>query len=313
MQDYGIIGYPLQHSLSPFFHNTLFQRYNKEARYFPFSIKESDIPHYIDKLKRGTLSGLSVTAPYKYTVCQYCDHLSLFAQYTGVVNTLTIKHGKLYGDNFDIIGLMKTIQNMSTKRKFFPYDQYLTQKKSDDEESQRQQSSLYNALIIGTGATAVSAIVALSLLGSDNIYVVGRSKETLLLLKEIYNIIPVYYTFEENQTPHKRVTPCLSIYDIPFCSVLVMTIQYTQQRIIPYQILKNLIDIQSFVCDVHYSPRISYLLQDAMKIGSCVSNGYLMFITQAQLQFTTWTSIIPTIDDIQIVTKYYHVCYPELA
>lgn len=302
MKQYGIIGYPIEHTLSPFFHTTLFQQYGIDASYLPFSILEQEIPHYMEELRTHSLFGLSVTAPYKYIVASYCDVLSPLAKATGVVNTLTVREGKIYGDNFDIAGIIKTLQSMQYQLAF--QAQY-----RQNEMNERELYSGRTACILGTGATAVSAIVALRCIGVQTIYIVGRKKETLYSLQEKYSVIPVYYTFDIHDIPQEGLDFCLSLFDIPFCSYLITTIQKGDIQLISYDILTRLVDSSSIVFDVHYSPRYSALLHDALRCTCYVSNGYRMFIVQAMLQFVSWTSLFPTQEEIDIITTYYNTHY----
>ena len=317
MREYGIIGYPLQHTLSPFFHTTLFERYNIDARYSPYPIEKEEIPYYIERLRASSLHGLSVTAPYKYLVYSYCDYLSPLAQATGVVNTLSVQDGMIYGDNFDIAGIIKTLQQLEelrNSREAILYSEKGIEKLSNfnihDTNKMQSKSYLCNetALILGTGATAVSAIVALSHIGVQDIYVAGRSQESLESLQKKYSIIPVYHAFSENEERNNN-SSYLSLYDLPLCSILITTIQRGNEPLISYSLLARLLNSMSLVFDVHYSPRYSPLIRDAMQCSAFVSNGYQMFITQALLQFSTWTRIFPREEDIALITQHYHSAY----
>ena len=313
MREYGIIGYPLQHTLSPFFHTILFGRYNIDARYSSYPIEKAEVPYYIERLHTSSLHGLSVTAPYKYDVYSYCEYLSPLAQVTGVVNTLSVRNGMLYGDNFDVAGIIKTLQQLEGIRR--SREVTLSSEQAIESVSllegyytNEAQSSRYHygdtALVLGTGATAVSAISALSHIGIKNIYVAGRSQERLYFLQTTYNIIPVYHSFDENGEKQSN-SSYLSLYDVPLCSILITTIQKGNEILLPYTLLTRLLNTMSLVCDVHYSPKCSPLLQDAMQCGALVLNGYTMFITQAMLQYSTWTGIFPIEEDIAPITAQY--------
>lgn len=243
MQQYGIIGYPLTHTLSPLFHNTLFSHYGIPACYAQYAIKENSIPDYISRLRKKTLFGLSVTAPYKSIAYTLSNKHSSIAEYTGVVNTLSIVDGLVYGDNFDVLGIYKTLfpfihsyENMSNKHRYdtirlhnctvysdkekecsFTVGKYKYTQRVKEEECKNipvsspdiiyTDSMQYNpkALILGSGSTAISTIVALQLLGVDHIYVLARNKEALLSLADKFNIYPVYCDFEKEHEKYTHI------------------------------------------------------------------------------------------------------------
>ena len=72
-KNYGIIGSPLSHSLSPVLHNFWFKKNNLRANYFLIEIEKNKIKDIIDKLRAKKLNGINVTVPYKQEVIPYLD------------------------------------------------------------------------------------------------------------------------------------------------------------------------------------------------------------------------------------------------
>ena len=64
-KNFGIIGSPIEHSLSPLLHNYWFKKYNIDATYSIIEAEENDLPNIIKKIKDKSLSGINVTLPYK--------------------------------------------------------------------------------------------------------------------------------------------------------------------------------------------------------------------------------------------------------
>ena len=63
---FGIIGNPVNHSLSPVLHNYWFKKYKIDANYsIVETTDENDLPDIIQKIKNKSLSGLNITLPYK--------------------------------------------------------------------------------------------------------------------------------------------------------------------------------------------------------------------------------------------------------
>jgi shikimate dehydrogenase len=96
---YGLIGYPLGHSLSPLIHGEIFRRTGHEGEYKLYEIKPEEF---------GALSldGFNVTIPYKELVIPHCEELDGGAAAIGAVNCVSGKKGF----NTDLFGFEKSIE-----------------------------------------------------------------------------------------------------------------------------------------------------------------------------------------------------------
>ena len=108
---YGLIGYPVSHSYSPYMQNAAFKKLKINARYILFPV----VP---EKFKRGFkdvldlgVSGLNVTIPHKERVVEYLDDISKSVGLIGAVNTIVVKeNGRLFGENTDGKGFVKSFK-----------------------------------------------------------------------------------------------------------------------------------------------------------------------------------------------------------
>jgi shikimate dehydrogenase len=114
---YGLIGYPLEHSLSPAMHNAAFRSLNIDAEYRLFPLKESGLKGFFAKLKKNSIFGLNVTIPYKEKVIPFMDKVSAQARLIGAVNTIKPGEGTLEGFNTDGAGF---IEHLKVDLKFLP-------------------------------------------------------------------------------------------------------------------------------------------------------------------------------------------------
>ncbi len=105
---YGIIGYPLTHSLSPIMHNMAFKekRINGVYLYFPCKYVEG----VVAGMKSLSIRGLSVTIPHKEKICHYVDELDSLAKEIGAANTLINKEGFVIGYNTDAYGAISALK-----------------------------------------------------------------------------------------------------------------------------------------------------------------------------------------------------------
>ena len=106
MTKIGIIGNPIDHSLSPILHNYWFQKYKIDANYSILNVKENELSSIVEKIKNKSLSGINITLPYKQKIVPYLDILVNDAEITSSVNTLYLKEqNTVVGENTDVFGL----------------------------------------------------------------------------------------------------------------------------------------------------------------------------------------------------------------
>jgi shikimate dehydrogenase len=109
MRKFGLIGFPISHSLSKKFFSEKFEKEGiEDAQYELYPIKTiEELPLLIKATPN--LVGLNITIPYKQQVIPYLDELDEKAEIIGAVNTITIKNGKLKGYNTDYDGFKSSL------------------------------------------------------------------------------------------------------------------------------------------------------------------------------------------------------------
>lgn len=119
MKLYGLIGYPLEHSVSPDFFRRKFEEEDiHDADYRLFPIKEiTELPRLV--AEHPDLAGFNVTSPYKQAVIPYLTHTDNAAATIGAVNTVKVvrENGRteLYGYNTDYIGFAESLLEVMTR------------------------------------------------------------------------------------------------------------------------------------------------------------------------------------------------------
>lgn len=108
-QLYGILGYPLGHTLSPQMHTQAFEHVGINAVYLAFEVAPEQLPEAINGIRALRIRGANVTIPHKVTVIPHLDGLTPLAQKIGAVNTLFWEDGRLIGDNTDCQGFKSTL------------------------------------------------------------------------------------------------------------------------------------------------------------------------------------------------------------
>jgi shikimate dehydrogenase len=181
MDQYGLIGNPLEHSFSQRFFNDKFSAENIDAEYINFEIPS--IEEFKSIIKNNpSLRGMNVTIPYKEQVIPYLDQLSENVKLIGAVNVVKIEHikkgkTKLTGYNSDIIGFKNSIEPLL-------------------------KAHHTHALILGSGGSAKAVYYGLTQLGVTPTYV-SRQKTSanMLIYSNLNETIMKENTVIVNCTP----------------------------------------------------------------------------------------------------------------
>ncbi|MCL1811640.1 MAG: shikimate dehydrogenase [Methanomassiliicoccaceae archaeon] len=147
----GILGHPLEKSLSPKMHNTVMKRIGLKGIYLKFDVE--DLVRVEDVVRDYDIRGLNVTVPYKTSILGHLDQVDRDVEAVGAANTILNDNGKLKGYNTDVIGIEKAMELAGF-----------------DPKGKR-------ALIMGSGGAARACAYVLSERGC-RVTVTGRNEQT---------------------------------------------------------------------------------------------------------------------------------------
>lgn len=147
----GLIGDPVEHSLSPAFQQAAFDALGIPVRYELWRTTIDEVPARLAALRAGDVYGANVTVPHKETFYRAVDERSELAERVGAVNTLLIRDGRIFGDNTDVYGFAQPLIERE-----FPF----------------VESS---AVVLGAGGAARGAVVALLDAGISEVVVANRT------------------------------------------------------------------------------------------------------------------------------------------
>ena len=167
MKKFLVIGNPIEHSLSPKLHNYWIKNNNINAVYEKQKLIENDLERIISQVREKKINGINVTVPFKKAVISYLDELTVEANKTQSVNTIYLKNNRLVGDNTDIIGFQKSVED-------FKYD--LNNKE---------------VFILGAGGVVPSIIFALIKMKVSKIIISNRTREKADVLKKSFKNIEI--------------------------------------------------------------------------------------------------------------------------
>ncbi|NQU74602.1 MAG: shikimate dehydrogenase [Candidatus Omnitrophica bacterium] len=107
---FGVIGYPITHSLSPAMHNAAFNHMNIDAAYVAIEVKPGGLKEAIEAVRGLGISGINVTIPHKENVRRHLSSVDREAKLIGAVNTIVNKNGSLHGYNTDCYGFIRSLK-----------------------------------------------------------------------------------------------------------------------------------------------------------------------------------------------------------
>ncbi|MFZ5806028.1 MAG: shikimate dehydrogenase [Verrucomicrobiota bacterium] len=107
---YGVLGFPVQHSLSPQFQMAAFQKLGIPAHYVRIETSVEQLEEMVKQLKGIPFRGWNCTLPHKFEMLKFVDLLDDHARTLGAVNTVLNDHGKFIGFNTDGFGWLKAIR-----------------------------------------------------------------------------------------------------------------------------------------------------------------------------------------------------------
>lgn len=258
-QLFGIMGYPIEHSLSPVMHNAAFEALGLPAVYVPLMVKPEDLGKATLALRALGVSGVNVTIPHKGAVIEFLDELDASAKQIGAVNTIVSRGGKLYGYNTDGAGLMLSLRK----------DGHM------DPTGKR-------VVILGAGGAAAAAALSLAGAGVRRIVIANRNKSRAEVLAK-----RVKKHFERETLP-VALDEARALYWLIKESDLLINATSIGMRAADRMVVNpNSLHSKLFVYDMVY--RETHLLKTARRKGLRCLDGLGMLVSQGARSFELFT------------------------
>jgi shikimate dehydrogenase len=107
---YGVVGHPVAHSLSPFIHGLFARETGQQMSYRLYDVRPEEFTGQVQGFFERGGSGLNVTVPHKIAAVELAHDLTTRAAHAAAVNTLALgKDGRILGDNTDGAGLVRDL------------------------------------------------------------------------------------------------------------------------------------------------------------------------------------------------------------
>ncbi len=268
--EFGLIGYPIKYSLSPWIHQTFLERANVHGHYRLMEIDPEDSFHRaIESLKSKKLNGFNVTVPFKEKIIPYLDELDELAKQVGAVNTVVSRNGKWFGYNTDGLGYVRSL-----------LEHYPSLNKNKDKK----------IILLGAGGAAKGIFTALVKSGFSNVTIANRTIERAheIISNELTNI---KYQIISLKAAEKRIDE----YDVIIQTTSVGMKPNDSDMVIRLNKLKN----GAIVSDIVYQPLFTAFLKRAKSLGANIHYGHTMLLYQALYAFEIWTKHTIEIKDME--------------
>jgi shikimate dehydrogenase len=255
----GVIGDPIEHTLSPAIHNAAFNHLKLDFVFLAFKVKAADLENAVWGMRGLGIHGLNVTMPHKSTVIAYLDEVDPAVKFLGSANTILNKNGKLLGFNTDGVGALKALRENGTE---------LSEKK---------------VLLFGAGGAAKA--IAFSLAEEvGELVVLNRAAEKAAVLADALNRMFGKKIVGGALSP-SAVQKNLQDADILVNATSVGMHPNVNQSLVAPQWLKSNLTVM----DIVYNPVETKLAKDAKVAGAKVISGVEMLIYQGAASFKIWT------------------------
>lgn len=106
----GVIGWPIEHSLSPVIHNSAFAALGMDWVYVPLPVVPPQLPAALEGLWALGFAGANVTMPHKTRAAEVIEDLSEDARLLRSVNTIVVGSEGLSGHNSDALGFERFLR-----------------------------------------------------------------------------------------------------------------------------------------------------------------------------------------------------------
>lgn len=259
----GLIGYPVEHSLSPPVQQAAFDALGIDARYELWPTPETEIVARIQGLREPDALGASVTLPHKGAAFALVDEVSERAQQAGAVNTIVNRSGRLFGDNTDIPGFMAPLHERGLA---IPETR---------------------AVILGAGGAARGVAVGLLNAGCRQITIANRTPERAAALIDTLGADLPLQTAPLDAALADRLAETTLL-------VNATSVGWHGDELPLDPALLEALPAGALVYDLTY--RDTALLQAAKGRGLATVDGLPMLVHQAVVAFRLWTGQEPPFD-----------------
>ena len=268
----GLLGNPVEHTLSPMIHNTLAERLGHNLVYVPFLVETGKVADAVAGADALHLLGLNVTVPHKSEVIACLKEIDSLARDIGAVNTLVRTNGGYKGYNTDMEGLYRAMLS----------------------EGVRIEGE--QIILLGAGGAARAVAYLCAVKGADKVYLLNRTLSKAQTVAEEVN----------HKTGREVIFPMLMEDHVKLPDGKYLAIQGTSVGLAP-NVEDVVISDAAFYKKLHtgfdliYSPWETKFMQLTKEYGGKAYNGLKMLLYQGIIAYELWNNVHVSEKDAQAV------------
>jgi len=258
----GVIGWPIQHSLSPPMHNAAFRALGLNWVYVAFAVHPDNVGAAIEGMRALGLRGLNVTIPHKTAVVNHLDNISAVSQSLGVVNTIVNADGHLRGDSTDGAGFIRALEEAG------------------------EGVTDNRVVLIGAGGSARAVALAAAQEQPEELIIVNRTPQRAVQIAELVRAAGGLEAARAIALDSPEVASVVSSAHVIIDATPVGMYPHADVApVLPPEWLRPC----QLVCDLTYNPRETILLKAAREAGARTLGGTGMLVHQGSIAFEQWT------------------------
>jgi shikimate 5-dehydrogenase len=261
----GLIGNPVEHTISPQLHNTLSTMLGIDAIYIPIKVEKDRTEDIISGFRASNFIGFNATIPFKEKILKYVDEMTEDIKLIGSANTVKISDGRLYAYNTDADGFVRAF-----------------------EEESGIELKGKKILMLGAGGTSRALSVKLAKKEAAEIHIFNRSMEKAGMIADIINVNVAKICKFSGIDDIKELQDSINGCDILINTTSVGLHPDFDKSPISDEIF---IDKRIIVYDVIYNPVRTKLLKQAEAFGCKSINGLGMLFYQGVLAYELWMDL----------------------
>ncbi len=264
----GLLGQPVNHSLSPVMHNAAYEVMGLNWCYIAIPCDKKNLEKVVKALRVVNCKGLNVTIPHKQEVLKACNKLTKIANSIQAVNTLIPEENdKWIGANTDVEGFLMPLKNHNLIDK--------------------------NIVVIGCGGSARAVMMGISSLDIKKVTIISRNDNSLdNFIKSMNNLLSKKHISIEGINNNKiDVKPYIEEADLVINTTPIgMNSENDEQKKIPlgYETWESLSN-KTILYDLIYSPRPTNWLKLGKQKNCFTIDGLDMLVEQGALSIKLWS------------------------
>lgn len=274
----GVIGHPIEHSLSPVMHNAAMGNLGMDYIYIPLAVEPENLKLALEGFAAIGLKGFNVTIPYKESIIPLLSEISPIAKAVGAVNTVWRTENGWSGTNTDVAGFLSPLQYS------------------------RINWSQSLAIVLGNGGGARAVVAGLTQLGCSEIHIIGRNQNHLEAFQKSWenSRLPLNLSIHSYAELPKLISKASIIVN----TTPIGMYPYVDDCPIDIEVMEKIRE-GTIAYDLIYTPNPTKFLNIARSRGAIGIDGLEMLVQQGAAALKIWLQQPVPVDVMRNALRYH--------